>query len=97
MSNTAAQTFEIPDSEKGYTTKNNPGKDEQNPGTSRGQNQDVTGTKEERGIAEKAEGTNDEAITEEAEPNNPEATIRNPAGDDIADAVDGDEGSGRRV
>lgn len=94
MSNTAAKTFEIPDSEKGYTTKNNPGKDEQNPGTSRNQDQDVTGTKEERGIADKSEGTNDEAVTEEAEP---DAAIRNPSGDDIADAVDGDEGSGRRV
>lgn len=85
-----------PESGKSGTTPNNPGKDEQNPGTSRGQDEDVTGTKEERGQADKPEGTDDEAVTEETG-SDPDAAIRNPSGDDIGDAVDGDEGSGRRV
>jgi len=45
--------------------------------------------------SDKPEGTNDEAVTEETG-NDPDSTIRNPSGDDLGDAVDGDEGSGKR-
>ena len=69
--------------------KDNPGRSEQNPGTSRGQQEDRTGTGEERG------GTNDEAVREPDD--NTDSTIRNPSGEDLSDAIDGDEGSGRRL
>lgn len=89
---------QIPESEKGYGhDKDNAGRSEQNPGTSRGQQEDRTGTNEERGQADESAGTNDEAVTEETNGSNADSTIRNPSGDDLGDAIDGDEGSGRRV
>jgi hypothetical protein len=41
--------------------------------------------------------TLDTGSIEDEPVDNNENTVRNPAGDDIGDAVDGDEGSGRRV
>ena len=90
---------EVPSSEKGYeseknpqsghggtgtatgTAPQNPGTNKQNPGTS-GQTTDVTGDATERSIEGKSEA---------GEP------IRNPSGDALGDAIDGDEGSGKRI
>ena len=63
------------------TAPQNPGTSRQNPGTS-GQNTDVTGDATERSV---------EGRSEAGEP------IRNPSGDALGDAVDGDEGSGKRI
>ena len=63
------------------TAPQNPGTTQQNPGTS-GKNTDVTGDATERSIEGKSEA---------GEP------IRNPSGDALGDAIDGDEGSGKRI
>ena len=63
------------------TAPQNPGTARQNPGTS-GQNTDVTGDATERSV---------EGRSEAGEP------IRNPSGDALSDAIDGDEGSGKRI
>ena len=58
-----------------------PGTAIQNPGTSR-QNEDVTGDATER--------------TSESQ-SSTDAPVRNPSGDDLKNAADGDEGSGRNI
>lgn len=94
------KTKDVPSSESGYVTDKdktpqsghggtgtatgtapqNPGTKQQNPGTT-GRTEDVTGDATERS----AEGS-----SEAGEP------IRNPSGDALGDAIDGDEGSGKR-
>ncbi len=93
-------TAKIPAPEK------TPGRTEQNPGTSRGQQQNWTGTSEERSQYEQKDRLSktgsafsvDNAVTDLLvnDDANADLKIRNPSGDDLSNAVRGDEGPGRR-
>ncbi len=98
------KTKDSPESESGYK-KDDSSKQSGGAGTATGrslENQDSTGTAPQNpGTAQQNPGTfgKDEDITGDAtERSGQESTtdeVRNPSGDDLSNAVDGDEGSGR--
>ncbi|PYS89429.1 MAG: hypothetical protein DMF62_07235 [Acidobacteria bacterium] len=97
-------TKDFPDSESGYE-KDDSTKQGGGAGTATGrslENQDSTGTAPQNpGTAQQNPGTSgkDEDITGDATERsghgNTSDGVRNPSGDDLSNAVDGDEGSGR--
>jgi len=97
-------TKDFPGSESGYK-KDDPNKQGGGAGTATGrslENQDSTGTAPQNpGTAQQNPGTSnkDEDVTgdatEKTGQGNTNDGVRNPSGDDLSNAVDGDEGSGR--